>query len=100
MDATSKDRPAFIPYPINRVVGTVADAKNAHTAIDALLRAGFDRQDIDILNGEEDILRLDPTGEEHGFLAQFQRTLLRIASPVEEYSICSATSKMFVQADS
>ena len=85
MDATSKDRPAFIPYPINRVVGTVADAKNAHTAIDALLQAGFDRQDIDILHGEEDILRLDPTGEEHGFLAQFQRTLLRIASPVEEY---------------
>jgi uncharacterized protein (TIGR02246 family) len=75
----------FIPYPTNRVVGTVADAKSAHAAINALLHAGFDRQDIDILHGDEDIHRLDPTGEEHGFLAQFQRTLLRIAGPAEEY---------------
>jgi uncharacterized protein (TIGR02246 family) len=75
----------FISYPTNRVVGTVADAKSAHAAIDALLQAGFERQDIDILHGDEDIHRLDPTGEEHGFLAQFQRTLLRIAGPAEEY---------------
>ena len=85
MEATTKERPDFIPYPTNRVVGTVADAKNAHAAINALLQAGFDRQDIDILHGDEDIHRLDPTGEEHGFLAQFQRTLLRIAGPAEEY---------------
>ncbi len=43
MDATTKERPDFVPYP------------------------------------------LDPTGEAHGFLAQFQRTLLRIAGPAEEY---------------
>jgi uncharacterized protein (TIGR02246 family) len=85
MDATTKERADFIPYPTNRVVGTVADAKNAHAAIKALLQAGFDRQDIDILHGDEDIQRLDPTGAEHGFLAQFQRTLLRIAGPAEEY---------------
>ena len=43
-------------------------------------------KDIDILHGDEDIQRLDPTGEEHGFLAQFQRTLLRLAGPAEEYT--------------
>ena len=78
MEATTSERHDFIPYPTNRVVGTVADAKNAHAAIDTLLQAGFDQQDIDILPGDEDIQRLDPTGEEHGFLAHFQRTLLRV----------------------
>ena len=80
--ATQQD---FIPYPTNRVVGTIADAADAHAAIEALLQAGFDRQDIDILHGEAGVDRLDPTGAEHGFLAQFQRTLIRIAGPAEEF---------------
>jgi hypothetical protein len=37
------------------------------------------------LHGEHDLNRLDPTGAEHGFLARFQRTLIRTAGPVEEY---------------
>jgi uncharacterized protein (TIGR02246 family) len=77
MKALGTDKSDFIRYPTNRVVGTVADAAKAGAAIDALLRAGFDRQDIDILHNEEDLHRLDPTGAEHGFLAQFQRTLIR-----------------------
>jgi uncharacterized protein (TIGR02246 family) len=85
MEATTPERQDFIRYPTNRVVGTIADAKNAHAAINALLHAGFDRQHIDILHGDEDVRRLDPTGEEHGFLAQFQRTLIRLAGPAEEY---------------
>lgn len=67
----------FIGYPTNRVVGTVVDAGKAREAIDALLRAGFDEQEIDILHGEEDLHRLDPSGAEHGFLAQFHRTMIR-----------------------
>jgi uncharacterized protein (TIGR02246 family) len=58
------------------VVGTVADAAKTGEVVDALLRAGFSREDIDILHGEEDLHRLDPTGAEHGFLAQFHRTLI------------------------
>ena len=73
----STDRRDYISYPTNRVVGTVADAAKAGAAIEALLRAGFDRKDVDILHGEEDLHRLDPTGAHHGFLAQFQRTLIR-----------------------
>jgi uncharacterized protein (TIGR02246 family) len=84
METTTTERADFIPYPTNRVVGTIADAKDARAAVDALLRAGFDREDIDILHGEADVHRLDPTGEEHGFLAQFQRTLIRIGAPAEE----------------
>ena len=74
---TTTTQQRFIPYPTNRVVGTIADAAGAHAAIQALLQAGFDPQDIDILHGEADIHRLDPTGAAHGFLAQFQRTLIR-----------------------
>ena len=77
MNALSTDRRSFIAYPTNRVVGTVGDADNARAAIGALLKAGFDQQDIDILHGEEDVKRLDPTGSDHGFLSQFQRTLIR-----------------------
>ena len=62
MEATTPERQDFIRYPTNRVVGTIADAKNAHAAINALLHAGFDRQHIDILHGDEDVRRLDPTG--------------------------------------
>ena len=49
------------------------------------MSAGFAAADIDILHGEKDLHRLDPTGAEHGFLAQFQRTLIRIAGPAEEF---------------
>jgi ketosteroid isomerase-like protein len=75
----------FIPYPSERVVGTIADAKSARAAIEALLRKGFQDSEIDILRGEEDLHRLDPTGSEHGFLARFQRTLIRTLAPAEEF---------------
>src|SRR5215212_6032579 len=77
MEAVSIDRKHFIAYPTNRVVGTIADADQARAAIDALLQAGFARENIDILHNEEDLQRLDPTGTAHGFLAQFHRTLIR-----------------------
>jgi len=77
MKAVSIDRNKFIAYPTNRVVGTIGKADQAQTAVDALLQAGFVREDIDILHNEEDLQRLDPTGAAHGFLAQFHRTLIR-----------------------
>jgi uncharacterized protein (TIGR02246 family) len=86
MEANTTDRGDFIPYPTNRVVGTVADATHARAAINALLQAGFGEHDIDILHGEAGAQRLDPEGVEHGFLARFQRTLIRTAGPAEEYT--------------
>jgi uncharacterized protein (TIGR02246 family) len=77
MRAASTDRRDFIRYPTNRVVGTVADADKANAAVDALLRAGFNREDIDVLHGEQALKRLDPTGIDHGLLAQVHRTLIR-----------------------
>jgi uncharacterized protein (TIGR02246 family) len=85
MDGSATEQRDFIPYPTNRVVGTVTDAQSAHAAVDALLEAGFAREDIDFLHGADDAHRLDPTGEAYGFRAQFQRTLLRTAGPAEEH---------------
>ena len=82
MESASKT--TFIAYPTNRVVGTIADAKSARDAIGALLAAGIPTEAIDVLHGDEDLHRLDPTGEEHGFLARFQRTLIRFAAVNEE----------------
>jgi uncharacterized protein (TIGR02246 family) len=75
----------FVSYPTNRVVGAIADAKDARAALEALSQAGFSRDAIDVLHGDKDLERLDPTGAEHGFLATFQRTLIRLAGPAEEY---------------
>lgn len=67
----------FIAYPTNRVVGTIPDQARARAAIEALLQFGFAREDIEILQGEADLHRPPSAGAEHGFLAQFQRTLAR-----------------------
>lgn len=77
MRIVSAGRSQFIGYPTNRVVGTISDGTQAGQAVAALLAAGFRREDIDLLHGEEALHRLDPTGEEHGFLAQVQRTVIR-----------------------
>jgi uncharacterized protein (TIGR02246 family) len=84
MDTNPTER-SFIPYPTNRVVGTIADAEHAEAAVKALVEAGFDRQSIDVLHGKEDLSRLDPTGAEHGILERLQRALIRTGGPVEEY---------------
>ena len=84
MDTKSTER-GFIPYPTNRVVGTIADAEHADAAVKALVEAGFDRHSIDVLHGEEDLSRLDPTGAEHGVLERLQRAVIRTGGPVEEY---------------
>ncbi len=75
----------FIPYPTNRVVGTIAHAGHAAAAVNALLEAGFDRQSIDVLHGGKGLSRLDPTGAAHGVVERLQRALIRTGAPAEEY---------------
>jgi uncharacterized protein (TIGR02246 family) len=84
MDPSSADG-GFIPYPTNRVVGTIAEAKDADAAVEALVEAGFDRPSIDVLRGEDGLRRLDPTGAEHGVLERLQRAVIRMGAHVEEY---------------
>jgi hypothetical protein len=67
----------FIAYPTNRVAGTITDADAARKAVGNLVAAGFDRDAIDVLHGEQDLRRLDPSGGEHGLFAKLQRSLVR-----------------------
>jgi uncharacterized protein (TIGR02246 family) len=84
MDANATER-GFIRYPTNRVVGTIAEKEHADAAVQALMKAGFDRESIDVVHGEEGLSRLDPTGAEHGVLERLQRALIHTAGPAEEY---------------
>lgn len=73
----------FIAYPTNRVAGTITDLAAARRAVDALIAAGFAPDTIDVLHGEQDLHRLDPSGGEHGVFAQLQRALIRAAAGSE-----------------
>jgi hypothetical protein len=50
-DAASPADSSFIRYPINRVAGTIDDRDDAEAATEALLQAGIDADDIDVLHG-------------------------------------------------
>ena len=73
----------FIAYPTNRVVGTITDTAAARRAVDALTAGGFDRNAIDVLHGQQDLHRLDPSGGEHGVFARLQRAFIRSAAGSE-----------------
>lgn len=81
MTAEVSERGAFVPYPTNCVVGTIHTAGEAQATIKGLLASGFERDDVDVLHDEGDLLRLNEADE--GFLAQFQRTLTRTGSTEE-----------------
>ena len=81
--STPAHRDDFIAYPTNRVAGTIDDAAAARRAVEALTAAGFARDAIDVLHGEQDLHRLDPSGGEHGVFAQLQRALIRSAAGSE-----------------
>lgn len=84
MSPTERQANDFIPYPTDRVVGTIAEPRQAREAIEALLRRGVPSTDIDVLYGESGLHRLDPGGAEHGFWARFQRTLIHNLAVNEE----------------
>ena len=63
----------FILYPTNKVIGIIDDPNDCKAALKDLKDAGFTANEIEVLSGEEDARRLDPTGEQHGPLARFVR---------------------------
>jgi hypothetical protein len=66
------------------VAGTITDRKDAEDAVEALLQAGIDADDIDVLHGEAGLQRLDPSGADHGLLARFQRAFIHVAGAKAE----------------
>jgi hypothetical protein len=93
-DTKTERRHDFIPYPVRRVVGTIANAQQADATVEALADAGFERHDIDVLHGEEGLRRLDPADTEPGLLAQFQRSFVRSVGDCEETSLERHTQEL------
>jgi hypothetical protein len=75
----------LILYPTNKVIGIIDDADDCKAALNDLKAAGFTVDEIEVLSGKEDALRLDPTGEEHGPLARFARWIQKAGDMEPEH---------------
>ena len=86
MEETPNDRSKnsdFIFYPTNKVVGIIDDPNDAHAALRDLRAAGFTADEIEVLTGEEGAYRIDVTGEDHGPLARFVRSIQKLLGDYE-----------------
>ena len=63
----------FLTYPKNKVIALLDDKDSVRRAICDLVRAGFDKEDIDVLSGQEGEVQLDVDGRHHGFRARIYR---------------------------
>ena len=73
----------LIAYPTNKVIGIIDKAQDAEAAVHDLRRAGFTRDKIRVLTGEQGAHRIDPTGDRHGLLAQILRSTQRVLGRYE-----------------
>jgi hypothetical protein len=64
--------------PRQRVIARLANPDEAAAAVDALLDAGFPRNDVFVLCGEDAVRRLDPTGRHHGLRGRVVRAIERV----------------------
>ena len=77
------DNSDFIYYPTNKVVGIIDDPNDAKAALLDLKAAGFTADEIEVLTGEEGAHRIDVTGEDHGPLARFVRSVQKVLGHYE-----------------
>ena len=75
---TTPDR--LLIDPRNQVTGLIGDPDAVAAAIEDLVRAGFDHDQISVLCGELGAQRVDPTGRHHGLLGR----LIRLAQHAGE----------------
>jgi hypothetical protein len=63
----------FLKHPRNKVIALLDDVDSVGRAISDLVRAGFERESIDVLSGAEGAVRLDLDGRHHGLRARLYR---------------------------
>ena len=83
-----EEKSDFIPYPTNKVVGIIDDARDAQAALHDLREAGFTDSQIRVLTGKEGAHRIDPRGDQHGLLAHMLRSTQKALG---DYEIQHAT---------
>jgi hypothetical protein len=65
----------MLVYPTEKVVAVVDDRGALDGVLSALSEAGVPDGEVEILSGQRDAEKLDPTGEEHGPLQRAMRTV-------------------------
>jgi hypothetical protein len=73
----------FLTYPKNKVIALLDDTGSVRCALTDLVRAGFDKEGIDVLSGPEGAARLDVDGRQHGFKARIYRLVERVSDTSE-----------------
>ena len=63
----------LLGYPTDHLMGVLPSPAAADAAVTELAAAGFDRQAIRVLVGEEAALRIDGRGMHHGLVARLYR---------------------------
>lgn len=82
-DSTARDR---FPYPGGNVVGVLTDRAALDGGRQRLEQAGFGPDRYDVLEGERDVGRIDPKGEEHGRAGTVIRKLQAVLSDDAEHA--------------
>lgn len=73
----------FISYPTNRLTGHFDTQQDVRELLDEVAALGVDIGSVYVLDGQEGLSVLDPTGETHGTLATLRR-ILRQGGSVRE----------------
>jgi hypothetical protein len=81
----AEEKPDFIAYPTNKVIGFIDDPSDAQAALRDLNAAGFTADEIEVLTGEEGARRIDVTGREHGLLARIVRSIQKLSNYESEH---------------
>ena len=74
------EKKGFFRYPAHKVLGVFDAAENARAVIEALKAKKFTDNDIDIFCGEEGERQIDFSGERHGILASFVRSIQQLSA--------------------
>jgi hypothetical protein len=74
------------PYPRGDVVGVFADRAAFDVARERLAQAAFGSEQYEVLHGEDDLARLDTTGEAHGWMGRVFRTLQNVVTDEGEHA--------------
>ncbi len=77
----------FVSYPTNRLIAHFASREQVKGLLPFLENKGIDLGSIYILDGQEGIDALDPSGEAHGVMAKISRTIHQGGSSTEREKI-------------
>ena len=83
----------LITYPTNRVRALMDDPDQVVAAVEDLVQAGFERNDIFVLAGPQGAERLDVTGRHHGLRGRIYRFIEHLGDEYEQLVVAAEHMK-------